>query len=362
MRLFRSAAMGLALAVVVFASVSLRSPVPVAAAPCPGPTFSGATETVTFCFTGAAQTWTVPARRPFRDVLGVRSPGRGYGNQGTAHLGAWAEGPSRPGPSPRAPRSPSSSVGRASRRQIRWLPVGAAAGGAGGFNGGAVPEATGGGGDCGGSGGGGASDWTSWGYEPRGKSLSASLTGPRPSGTFADRALRRGAIADDAVRTAIEGREMRKIRSVAMAFPLAVLVFASIGVLAPLSVAAAPCATSTVAGVTTLTFCNTGAQNWTVPVGVHSATFTTIGAVGGAGTGGLADAGAGRQGCRDCGRTRGPRSRSVGGLGITSDNGDGCKSPEVPAASTEAPLEAPAAVEGPVGERWRRRQRRQDRR
>ena len=52
MRLFRSAAMSLALAVVVFASVSL---VPVAAAPCAGPTFSGGKETVTFCFTGAAQ-------------------------------------------------------------------------------------------------------------------------------------------------------------------------------------------------------------------------------------------------------------------------------------------------------------------
>src|ERR1019366_5544537 len=58
MRFFRSAATSLALAVVVFASVNL---VPVAAAPCAGPTFSGGKETVTFCFTGAAQTWTVPA-------------------------------------------------------------------------------------------------------------------------------------------------------------------------------------------------------------------------------------------------------------------------------------------------------------
>ena len=77
---------------------------------------------------------------------------------------------------------------------------------------------------------------------------------------------------------------MRKLRSVAMALPLAVLVFASVGVVAPLSVAAAPCATSTSGGKTTLTFCYTGAaQTWTVPAGVKSATFTVFGAAGGIG-------------------------------------------------------------------------------
>jgi hypothetical protein len=85
---------------------------------------------------------------------------------------------------------------------------------------------------------------------------------------------------------------MRKIRSAAMAFPLAALVFATVGVLAPLSVSAAPCATSTSGGVTTVTFCFTGAaQTWTVPVGVHSAKFTVFGAAGGPGTGGVADPG-----------------------------------------------------------------------
>jgi glycine rich protein len=85
---------------------------------------------------------------------------------------------------------------------------------------------------------------------------------------------------------------VRSFRSVAMAFPLAVLVFASVGVLSPLSVAAAPCATSTSGGKTTVTFCFTGAaQTWKVPVGVTSVTFTVLGAAGGAGSGGGVHAG-----------------------------------------------------------------------
>lgn len=123
---------------------------------------------------------------------------------------------------------------------------------------------------------------------------------------------------------------MRKIRSVAMAFPLAALVFASIGVLSPLSVAAAPCATSTSGGVTTLTFCFTGAaQTWTVPAGVHSAKFTVLGAAGGDGTGGAGDVG-GLGGRAIATAAVVPGSTItivVGGQGVTPPNPDGCPSP-----------------------------------
>jgi hypothetical protein len=42
-------------------SIGLLAPVTAAATSCPGPTQSGGKQTVTFCYTGAPQTWTVPA-------------------------------------------------------------------------------------------------------------------------------------------------------------------------------------------------------------------------------------------------------------------------------------------------------------
>ena len=127
---------------------------------------------------------------------------------------------------------------------------------------------------------------------------------------------------------------MRKFRSAAMAFPLAVLVFATVGVLAPLSVAAAPCATSTSGGVTTLTFCFTGAaQSWTVPAGVHSAKFTVLGAAGGAGAnnGQVPTAGGlGGRAVATLAITPGATiTIVVGGHGGTPPAPDGCPNPSV---------------------------------
>jgi Glycine rich protein len=152
MRYFRSAAMAFALAVLVFASVGVLSPVPVAAAPCPGSTFSGGKETITFCFTGASQTWKVPAgvTSATFSVSGAQGGAgaftgvaAGLGGRAVATL-AVAPGSTitivvgGPGVTPPAPCA-------------------ASGGGAGGFNGGAIGgSATGS--NCAGSGGGGASD------------------------------------------------------------------------------------------------------------------------------------------------------------------------------------------------------------
>jgi Glycine rich protein len=151
MRLFRSAAMGLALAVVVFASGSL---VPVAAAPCAGPTFSGGKETVTFCFTGAAQTWTVPAgvTSATFSVSGAQGGG-GAGNAIAAGLGGRAVATLVVAPG----ATITIVVGGQGVRPPAPDGCPTGAGGAGGFNGGAI-GGSGGGGNCGGSGGGGASD------------------------------------------------------------------------------------------------------------------------------------------------------------------------------------------------------------
>src|SRR5882762_5311199 len=120
---------------------------------------------------------------------------------------------------------------------------------------------------------------------------------------------------------------MHKIRSVAMAFPLAALVFASVGVVAPLSVAAAPCATSTSGGTTTLTFCYTGAaQTWTVPAGVNSVKFTVSGGAGGAGAAGSNPAGGlgGRAVATVAVVPGSTVTIMIGGQGATPPNGDGC--------------------------------------
>jgi hypothetical protein len=155
MRYFRSAAMAFALAVLVFASVGVLSPVLVAAAPCPGSTFSGGKETITFCFTGAAQTWTVPAgvTSATFSVSGAQGGAGGAGG-GAAGLGGRAVATRAVAPGSTItivvggqgvmPPSPDSC---------------ATVGGAGGFNGGAIGGAAPAGGvNCAGSGGGGASD------------------------------------------------------------------------------------------------------------------------------------------------------------------------------------------------------------
>src|SRR5450631_2532164 len=123
--------------------------------------------------------------------------------------------------------------------------------------------------------------------------VNQSLTPASLSATVDARALRIAARLPTTLFKPRWRNEMRKIRSAAMAFPLAALVFATVGVLAPLSVSAAPCATSTSGGTTSLSFCYAGAaaQTWTVPAGVHSVKFTVFGGAGGAGAAGSNPAG-----------------------------------------------------------------------
>jgi hypothetical protein len=98
--------------------------------------------------------------------------------------------------------------------------------------------------------------------------------------------------------------------------------------LAPLSVAAAPCGTSTSGGKTTVTFCYTGgAQTWTVPAGVKSATFTVFGAAGGVSNAFTTPPPGGLGGKAVATIALVPGSTVtivVGGVGATPPNVDGC--------------------------------------